>query len=49
MKKETIKISKVSGNICKTDVDDHAKIGSINDNIEIDLKVSLKKIIQTLV
>ena len=43
-KEETIKISKVSGNICKTDVDDHAELlGSINDNIEIDLKVSFKE------
>ena len=43
-KEQTIKISKVSGNICKTDVDDHAELlGSINDNIEIDLKVSFKE------
>ena len=43
-KNETIKINKVSGNICKTDVDDHAELlGSINDNIEIDLKVSFKE------
>ena len=37
-------IDSVKGSICKTDVEDHAELrGSINDNIEIDLKISFKE------
>ena len=43
-KNDEIKINKVNGNICKTGVDNHAELfGSINDKIELDLKVSFQK------
>lgn len=41
--KNGIKIKSTNGSICKTGVDDHAEIkGILNNDIEIDLKVSLK-------
>jgi len=43
-KDSKISINNAKGSICKTNVEDHAElIGSINDNIEIDLRVSFKE------
>ena len=43
-KNSKLLIDNAKGSFCKTDVEDHAELrGTINDNIEIDLKISFKE------